>query len=49
MAKKFGSMKEDDFKKICESFENKYKAIKRFHDKMKRKNFFALCMGQLRL
>lgn len=47
--KKPDSMKTNDFKKICEAFEKSYKAIKKFHDKMKRKSFFALRMGQLRL
>ena len=43
------SMKDNDFKKICETFERTCKAIKKFHDQiMKRKNFFALRMGQLR-
>ena len=41
------TMKEDDFKKICESSERKTERIKKFHDKMKRKDFFALRMGQL--
>ena len=49
LIKKPGSMEKSDFKKICEIFESNYKTIKKFHDKMKRKSFFALRMGQLRL
>ena len=42
------SMEKNDLQKICETFEKQYKVIKKFHDRMKRKSFFALCMGQLR-
>ena len=40
-------MEDDDFKKICETSKRKSEKIKKFHDKMKRKDFFALRMGQL--
>ncbi len=42
-------MTSEDFKKISNHFENTYKVIRKFHDEMKRKNFFALRMGQLKL
>ena len=43
------SMSNNDFQKLSKSFQSKYKVISRFHDEMKRKNFFALRMGQLKL
>ncbi len=48
-ANKPKEMKSDDFNKVCEDFERAYKNITTFHDQMKRKNFFALRMGQLML
>ena len=48
IAKNPQSMKKNDFKEICASFKQQYETIKRFHDGMKRKNFFALRMGQLK-
>ena len=40
-------MRTEDFKKIREIFRKNHKKITKFHDGMKRKNFFALRMGQL--
>ncbi len=40
-------MEDDDYKKICETSKRKSAKFKKFHDKMKRKDFFALRMGQL--
>ena len=37
------------FQKICNDFEKAYRNIKTFHAQMKRKNFFALRMGELKL
>ena len=45
--KKPAKMNNSEFKKICDHFEKKYQKIKKFHDQIKRKNFFALRMGQL--
>ena len=45
--KKHPSMGSEDFKKIRETLRKNHKKITKFHDRMKRKNFFALRMGQL--
>ncbi len=39
----------ENIKNICSSFTKNYKTIKKFHDSMKRKDFFALRMGQLKI
>ena len=47
VANKYSPMNEDDFDKLCRSFKKKCHDIRKFHNEMKIKDFFALRMGEL--
>ena len=48
ITKRHSKMDNIDFEKICKVFQKNYHKTKRFHEEIKRKNYFACRMGELR-